>query len=177
MGFLFLGLVILKSCEGQWQKLVTYKQRSGAVSPLYVAMRWQFTRWYQLVCPLHLSFYPLTRCFILFSSSPPSARSTSSVPPLFCADELNRVSELVPYGATLCCSDAEESTFGFKSSSQGSYTALIPLCMYSCKVLCVPVMCFAATADSSQKLIYTVERKSNQTAEPKTFPAWNTVRM
>lgn len=140
-------------------------------------MWWQFTRWYMLVCPLHLSFYPFTCCFILFLSSSSSAYSISFMPSLFCADELNRVSELVPYGATLCYSDAEESTFGFKSFSQGSYTALILLCMYSCKVLCMPVMCFTATADSSKKLIYTVERKSNQMAELKTFPGWNTIRI
>lgn len=116
-----------------------------------------------IILSTHLLVY-----FILVASS--SAYSTSSMPSLFCADELNRVSELVPYGATLCYSDAEESTFGFKSSSQDSYTALILLCMYSCKVLCMPVMCFTATADSSEKLIYTVERKSNQMAELKTFP-------
>lgn len=111
-----------------------------------------------------------TCCFILFFLSCVSAYSISCMPSVFCADELNRVSEFVPYGATLCYSDAEESTFGFKSSSQGSYTALILLCMYPCKVLCMPVMCFTATADSSEKLIYSAERKSNQVAELKTFP-------
>lgn len=31
MGFLFLDLLILRSCKGQWQELVTYKQRSSVV--------------------------------------------------------------------------------------------------------------------------------------------------
>lgn len=70
-------------------------------------------------------------------------------PSSLCADELNRPFELVPCGVTLCYSDAKESTLGFKSSSQGSYTALILLCMYPSKVLYMPVMCSTATADSS----------------------------
>lgn len=104
----------------------------------HVAMWWQFTRWYLLVCPLCLSFHPLTCCFIL-SLSCFSAHSIGYVPSVLRADELNRVAESGPYGATVWYSDAEESTFGFKSSSQGSYTALILLSMYPCKVLCMPV--------------------------------------
>lgn len=46
-----------------------------------------------------------------------------------CADELNIPFELLPYGAALSYSDAEESNLGFKPSSLGSYTALILLSM------------------------------------------------
>lgn len=111
----------------------------------------------------------LTYCVILFLSSCSLAYSSSSTPSPFSADELNRASQLVPYGATLCYSDAKESTFGFKSSSQGSYAALILLCMYPCKVLCMPVMCFTATADSSEKLIYTAEGKCTKRLNLKPF--------
>lgn len=91
------------------------------------------------------------------------------MPSVLYADKLNRPSELVPYGATLCYSDAEESTLGFKSSSQDSYTALILLCVYPCKVLCMPAMCFTATADSSEESRFILRRKMYQMAEPKTL--------
>lgn len=83
----------------------------------------------------------------------------SSIPSSCCEEELSRPSELAPCDATLCSGDAEESTLDLKSSSQGCYIALILLCMYPCKVLCMPVICFTATADSCKKPIYTPQRK------------------
>lgn len=77
---------------------------------------------------------------------------------------------VVPLCATV---NAEESTLGFKSSPQGFYTAFILLCMYPCKVLCMPVMCSTATAHSSGEPIH---RRENmyKIVELKTFLGWNT---
>lgn len=93
---------------------------------------------------------------------------SGSMPSSLCADELKRPSELVPCGVALCYSDAKESTLGFKSSSQGPYTALILLCMYPCKALYMPVMWSTATADSSWEPKYRRD-KMYLMAELKTF--------
>lgn len=70
MGFLFLGLVIMKSSDKNWWFTDTVE---AWLSPLYVSsacfpMWWHFC-YFLIVSPLHLSFYPLTCCFILILPS------------------------------------------------------------------------------------------------------------
>lgn len=139
--------------EIQCQELMIYKHcGSMIVSSIYcVCMRSHEFCHFLIVCPLQVPFYSLSCCFILILSSCPLMAPCSP----HCADEYYIPFKILPYGAALSYSDAEESNLGFKPSSLGSYTALILLSMYPCKALCMPVMCFTATADSSR---FTLQR-------------------